>query len=116
MTTGVAQGVGGGIGVGVLRLILDLPLTPILCAGYAVALCLTVPSNDLYVSVAWCAQHQHRHSPRPHSPPPLPPAHSTPAAAAQGQRGGNDGLGETRVNAQFAVAFPLRSSPPSSER
>ncbi len=49
----VAVGVGGGVALGVLRMVFDWSLTPMLCAGYALAMALTVGSSIEFVSVAW---------------------------------------------------------------
>lgn len=49
----VSLGVGGGITLGVLKIVFDLPLAYLLAAAYAVALVLTALSTEEYVNIAW---------------------------------------------------------------
>eukprot|EP00283_Hemiselmis_rufescens_P017774 CAMPEP_0173465358 /NCGR_PEP_ID=MMETSP1357-20121228/71485_1 /TAXON_ID=77926 /ORGANISM="Hemiselmis rufescens, Strain PCC563" /LENGTH=563 /DNA_ID=CAMNT_0014433335 /DNA_START=38 /DNA_END=1726 /DNA_ORIENTATION=- len=49
----VAVGVGTGTALGLLKIIWGIPLMYLLVPGYAIALALTVPSQEVYVCVAW---------------------------------------------------------------
>jgi len=49
----VGVGVGMGTALGFLRIVMGWPLLPMLLVGYAIALVLTIPSNEVYVCVAW---------------------------------------------------------------
>lgn len=49
----VALGVGTGTALGVLKIVLQWPLLPMLIAGYLIAAILTIPSNEVLVNVAW---------------------------------------------------------------
>lgn len=49
----VAIGVASGIGLGVLKIIFDLPLGWLLIPGYIVTLILTALSTEEYVNIAW---------------------------------------------------------------
>jgi len=49
----VALGVGTGTALGLLKVILQWPLMPLLLPGYALAAVLTIPAPELLVNVAW---------------------------------------------------------------
>ena len=49
----VALGVGTGTALGLMKVIMQWPLMPMLLTGYALAALLTVPAQELLVNVAW---------------------------------------------------------------
>jgi hypothetical protein len=51
----VAVGVGLGTAAGVVKVVFDIPIAQLLLPGYAVALVMTVLSEEIYVNLAWDA-------------------------------------------------------------
>jgi len=51
----VAAGVGLGTTAGVVKVVFDIPIVELLLPGYAVALVMTVLSEEIYVNLAWDA-------------------------------------------------------------
>ena len=49
----VSFGVGGGIALGVLKILFELPLAWLLVPGYVLALVMTFLSDEEYVNIAW---------------------------------------------------------------